>query len=313
MLTPPKPDDEAERLEALQALRVLDTPAEERFDRVTRMARRLFDVPIALVSLVDADRQWFKSCIGLGSSETSRDVSFCGHAILRDACFIVEDAQQDLRFADNPLVTGPPHVRFYAGWPLRAPGGARIGTLCLIDTRPRSFSATESDMLGDLAMLVERDLAADADATIDPLTGLSNRRGFEALAEPSLAFCAQLDLPVRLLTADIAALPLIEALHGREEAARAVGAVAEAMRQVFEDQHATSRLEDGLFVALMANPAPADAVEAVEQLQQRAAVLYGQRRTADCELALRVSACVVRPTPFDGVDQLLAHALDAVS
>ncbi|MFP5487048.1 MAG: GAF domain-containing protein, partial [Acidimicrobiia bacterium] len=115
MIPAPQLPDEALRLAALQGLAILDTPPEERFDRLTRLARRLFDVPVALVSLVDADRQWFKSCVGVGITESPRDVSFCGHAIADRSPLVVEDALLDERFADNPFVTGEMGVRFYAG------------------------------------------------------------------------------------------------------------------------------------------------------------------------------------------------------
>ncbi len=156
--SPDIPTNEAERLAALYALKVLDTPAEARFDRITRVAQRHFDVPIALVSLVDEERQWFKSCQGLDATETSRDISFCGHAILNDAILIVPDATEDPRFADNPLVTGSPKIRFYAGTPLHAPGGERVGTLCVIDTQLRAFGARDITMLRDLADCVEEEL-----------------------------------------------------------------------------------------------------------------------------------------------------------
>ena len=125
----PKPADEAARLDTLHSLSILDTPPEERFDRLTRLARRLFDVPIALVSLVDDDRQWFKSHAGLDVTQTSRDVSFCAHALLEGNTMVIQDALNDNRFHDNPLVTGTPGIRFYAGRPLTAPNGAPIGTL----------------------------------------------------------------------------------------------------------------------------------------------------------------------------------------
>lgn len=159
MKAPDLPTNETERLAALHALKVLDTPAEARFDRITRVVQRHFKVPIALVSLVDEGRQWFKSCQGLDVAETSRDVSFCGHAILNGEIMIVPDATEDPRFADNPLVTGSPKMRFYAGAPLRAPGGERVGTLCVIDTRRRAFGAEERAMLRDLADCVEEELA----------------------------------------------------------------------------------------------------------------------------------------------------------
>ncbi|MDP2169355.1 MAG: PAS domain S-box protein [Rhodocyclaceae bacterium] len=158
MLKPPIPANEIERLQALHALDVLDTPAEERFDRITRVAQRYFQVPIALVSIVDAQRQWFKSKRGLDACETSRGISFCGHAILADDIFHIPNALEDPRFADNPLVTGGPAIRFYAGAPLHAPNGQRIGTLCIIDDKPRQFTPVELSVLRDLADGVEAEL-----------------------------------------------------------------------------------------------------------------------------------------------------------
>jgi phosphoribosyl 1,2-cyclic phosphodiesterase/DNA-binding response OmpR family regulator len=155
----PLPFDEPERLRALRDAGVLDSPAEERFDRITRLARRVFDVPIALVSLVDAERQWFKSHQGLDVRETPREISFCAHAIHDDRVFIVPDALSDPRFADNPAVTGEIRARFYAGRPLRM-FGRRVGTLCLVDRRPRELRDDDVRALNDLAALVEEELAA---------------------------------------------------------------------------------------------------------------------------------------------------------
>lgn len=158
MIEPNFPADEKERLSALLELRILDTPAEERFDRITRIARDLFHVPIVLITLVDADRQWFKSRTGLEVSETPRAISFCGHAILGTDPFIVENALEDTRFADNPLVTGPPAIRFYAGVPLRSHSGKMLGTLCLIDPMPRRLDDDDGLRLRDLAAWAEREL-----------------------------------------------------------------------------------------------------------------------------------------------------------
>ncbi|MFP2911847.1 GAF domain-containing protein, partial [Pyxidicoccus sp. 3LFB2] len=158
MLPPSLPPDESRRLQALRNLCVLDTPAEERFDRIVRTAARLFGVPIALVSLLDEGRQWFKARVGLGATETPRDVSFCGHAILSSGTFVVPDAFLDARFHDNPLVVGAPFVRFYAGHPVRAPDGSRVGTLCLIDSTARDFSDVDRAALADLATWVELEL-----------------------------------------------------------------------------------------------------------------------------------------------------------
>jgi GAF domain-containing protein len=159
MQSPPNPPNEQQRLAALHALRILDTPPEERFDRITRTAQRLFDVPIALVSLVDANRQWFKSCYGLTVTETPRDVSFCGHAILGTELLVIENATQDLRFADNPLVTGGPEIRFYAGCPLRGPDGVMLGTLCVISPDVRRFTDADRHALRDLGAWAENELS----------------------------------------------------------------------------------------------------------------------------------------------------------
>jgi ribonuclease BN (tRNA processing enzyme)/DNA-binding response OmpR family regulator len=163
----PLPEDEVDRLETLRGMGVLDTPSEERFDRFTRIAAALFDVPVALVSLVDAERQWFKSHHGLDATETPREMAFCAHAILAGKPLVIPDAHRDPRFADNPLVTGPPHVRFYAGVPLRVGGdeggrGVPVGTLCLIDHRAREIEASKLALLGDMARLVEAELSSGA-------------------------------------------------------------------------------------------------------------------------------------------------------
>jgi signal transduction histidine kinase/ActR/RegA family two-component response regulator len=148
------PPDETERLAALQACELLDTAPEPGFDDLTALAALLADTPIALVSLIDRERQWFKSRVGLDACETSRDIAFCAHAILDDGPLVVPEALADARFFDNPLVTGAPRIRAYAGIPLRLPEGQRLGTLCAIDTRPRPFTAMQIEALQRLARQV---------------------------------------------------------------------------------------------------------------------------------------------------------------
>ena len=158
MTTYPIPPNENERLNVLHALNLLDTPPEEVFDRITRLVARVLDVPIALVSLVDTDRQWFKSRVGLDAIETPRELAFCAHAIVQTSPMIVPDATLDERFADNSLVTSNPNIRFYAGVPLRSVSGLSIGTLCAIDSKPRKLNADEINILIDLAAVISKEV-----------------------------------------------------------------------------------------------------------------------------------------------------------
>jgi phosphoribosyl 1,2-cyclic phosphodiesterase len=154
----PKPTDEDRRLAATRALGLWDTPPEERFDRITRVAAALFNVPIALIALMERDREWFKSCWGLEIREVLRDDSFCSHAIFERKPLVVSNALLDERFADNPYVTGYPGVRFYAGQPLILSNGCCVGTLCILDTKPRQLDDAGLFLLGDIAQFAIREM-----------------------------------------------------------------------------------------------------------------------------------------------------------
>jgi hypothetical protein len=151
-------DTEARRQRALDELGILDTPPDERIDRITRLAHDFFGVPMVSVSLLDHDRQWRKSQIGLDGDEAPREDSFCDATVARGRMLVVEDADTDPEFADNPFVTGDPHLKFYAGQPLEAPGGEHFGTLCIIDTKPRSLSDTDRTVLAELASWVQAEI-----------------------------------------------------------------------------------------------------------------------------------------------------------
>ena len=151
MQEPLLPVDEAIRIKTLRELNLLDTPAEERFDRLARITQHIFDVPSVLITLIDSDRQWLKSAIGVEIRETPRSISFCGHTILERNILVVSDTHLDHRFSDNPLVINAPHIRFYAGRPICATNGKALGTLCLVDSKPRHLEPDEASLLNDLA------------------------------------------------------------------------------------------------------------------------------------------------------------------
>lgn len=279
MIAAPTPDDESARLATLRVLQVLDTDPDERFDRITRMARRLFKVPIALISLVDADRQWFKSAQGLDVRETPRDVSFCGHAILSEDILLIPDSHRDPRFADNPLVTGPPHVRFYAGCPVRAPSGHRLGTLCLIDHAPRGFDVDDQATLHDLAYMVEQQFAGLYVAMVDELTGLANRRGFESQAGHVLALCQRNQWPATLLYFDLDGFKHVNDHYGHAEGDWALKSFADLLRFCLRASDVIARPGGDEFVVLLSGTAVAQRDHALERLavQMTALNLRAQR------------------------------------
>ena len=160
MISAPIPTDDERRLQALHEMLILDTPPEDRFDRVVQFAAEEFEMPIVLVSLVDAKRQWFKARVGLDVCETDRESSFCGHAIMQPEILVVQNALADPRFHDNPLVVGAPDIRFYAGAPLQLPGGEIVGTLCMIDRQPRTLDAVDMAIFASLGELVVSELIA---------------------------------------------------------------------------------------------------------------------------------------------------------
>ena len=150
----PLPGNETERLRMLELYHILDTAEEAAFDDITRLGAIVCDTPICLISLIDDKRQWFKSRVGLSATETSRDIAFCAHAILQDDVFEVEDALLDQRFAENPLVTSAPHIRFYSGAPLTVASGIALGTLCVIDHEPRQLTTQQTEGLKILRQMV---------------------------------------------------------------------------------------------------------------------------------------------------------------
>jgi diguanylate cyclase (GGDEF)-like protein len=271
---------EANRLQALEAYNVLDSESEDSFDRITRLASYALRVPIALVSLVDENRQWFKSRQGLGAEETPRDISFCTHAIQKNCPLVVTDATQDQRFRNNPLVKGDPNIRFYAGMPLCTPGGHNIGTLCVIDTMPRELSAAEIDVLSDLAKLVVDELELRQIATRDSLTGLHTRRSLETKAKREISRSRRYQRQLSCAILDIDHFKSINDRFGHPAGDAVLRAVAETCISAMRDADLVARLGGEEFVIMMPETSGEDALVVADRLRrliEGSPVNYGGR------------------------------------
>ena len=285
MEKPALPEDEPNRLASLQSFDVLDTPAEERFDRITRLAKALFDVPIALVSLVDEKRQWFKSRQGISACETSREMSFCGHAILRDEVLWIEDARREERFHDNPLVVGPPNIRFYAGCPLRDREGHRLGTLCVIDSEPRPRSAAQLQHLADLGRVAENELTSlqlgsnhlelvvrapeERKERLDEVTGVWNRAGMLEILAEGLDSCAQNGWAATILLCEIEGGASLGETWSDEGRDLILAEAAQILRGCIRAYDSVGRTGAGEFLLLLSGLAPHDAETRVAFFQKR--------------------------------------------
>ncbi len=307
MKTPDTPANEKERLKTLRSTNILDTDPEERFDRLTRMAQRVFGVSIALVSLVDENRQWFKSKMGLDACETGRDISFCGHAILGNDIFTIEDALEDERFADNPLVTGEPKIRFYAGAPLRYLDGSKLGTLCIIDQKPRILDEDDCTMLRDLAEMAEGELSAIQLATIDDLTKISNRRGFISLAQNSISLCARQDVPVSMVFLDLDKFKPINDQFGHAEGDHALIAFADLMRKSFRDSDVFARIGGDEFAVLLTNAEKDHAAEILARFHSQVDA-YNAQAKRGYDLCFSDGIVSMQPDQDSLVDDLLREA-----
>lgn len=311
MKKPDYPASEDTRLETLMALNILDTPPEERFDRLTRMAKRTFDVSMALVSLVDRDRQWFKSSCGLQASETARDISFCGHAICSDdQVYIICDASKDPRFADNPLVIGEPYIRFYAGVPLRAVNGEKLGTFCIIDTGPKNLDANDIEALCDLALMAERELSIVQLATVDDLTRIPNRRGFMVLANNILPYCSRHQVPACLMYFDLNSFKEINDTHGHAEGDQVLKVFANALQDTIRESDVIGRLGGDEFVCLLSNTDKSKAELVADRLKH---LVKEHCRCINLHYELTFSYGVVEYDPMNSENlETLLHEADVL-
>lgn len=307
MQKPAKPANEAARLGRLRGLNILDTLPEERFDRLTRLARRLFDVPIALVSLVDENRQWFKSAQGLDVTETSRDISFCGHTILGDGIMAIPDASLDERFHDNPLVMAEPNIRFYAGCPLILPDGNKLGTLCIIDSEARELCDYDKKLLSDLAGMAEQELAAIQLATIDELTGLSNRRGFETLSVYALELCRRVKKPISLMFFDLDNFKQINDQFGHAEGDQALNDFAHMLKNTYRNSDVLGRIGGDEFAVLLTAASEENLDTTLSRLQQ-AVDLYNTGSNNGYDIDYSVGAVEFDAICHNDIYELMAEA-----
>jgi diguanylate cyclase (GGDEF)-like protein len=308
--SPPTPIGEQRRGVELRSLEMLDTPAEERFDRITRLARRLFDVSIAAVTLIDADRAWLKSAQGMAGRDFERNTSFCAHAMLEAHDLVVEDATRDERFHENPHVTADGGIRFYAGHRLNGPDGHALGALCIANSRPRRFSLEDRDALRDLALIVEQELAvsrlgesqrelvrelddARRSALLDELTHAWNRRAMVEILERESARARRECASVAVAMIDIDHFKRVNDVHGHPAGDAVIRGAADRLRAAVRAHDAVGRYGGEEFMVVLGSARAADAAVIGERI--RAAVA----RSPIGEIAVTVSVGVATMAAAD--------------
>ncbi|MDR3502649.1 MAG: sensor domain-containing diguanylate cyclase [Legionella sp.] len=266
MIAPDIPENEAERLATLYKLQILDTEREERFDRLTRIACKLFGVPIAVISFLEAERQWMKSTQGFDIKEAARKTSFCGHVILSDEIMVVEDATKDIRFYDNPFVLGKPNFRFYLGCPLKIKT-YNVGVICLIDDKPRSIKEVDQKIVYDLADMVEMELESLHLAITDELTDISNRRGFLKLADYLFQKYQRENKIFNLLFFDLDKFKQINDQFGHAEGDRVLKIFSNCLLKNFQCHDVIARLGGDEFCVLCSGLNQSDVSGIIQHLR----------------------------------------------
>jgi diguanylate cyclase (GGDEF)-like protein len=259
--------DEEGRIAALERYQVLDTPPEAPFEKITSLVQSVLQVPICAVSLVDRERQWFKSIQGLDARETPRSISFCTHTIKTDEPLIVPDALDDPRFATSPLVVGPPDIRSYAGVPLQTPDGFNVGALCAIDTAPRHFSEAQIGILKSFASLVIDELELRRIAERDHLTHALTRRGFIEQMKKEIARFRRHGRESVLVLMDIDHFKSVNDRFGHPAGDEVLKAISAACRQHLRENDVFGRLGGEEFGILLTETEAAGGLSAVEKLR----------------------------------------------
>jgi len=297
MLADLKLRDEPARQAALNRYQVLDSATERPFENIVSMVEEILEVPISAVSLVDADRQWFKAQRGLDVSETGRDVAFCHYAIQQSDPMIVSNAQEDPWFRNNPLVTGAPHIRAYAGAPLQTPDGFQIGTLCAIDTKPREFQPHEIKVLESFARLVVDELELRVQACSDVLTGAMTRRCWMNAAEEEIRRAVRNDEMLAVVMLDIDRFKTVNDTHGHPFGDKVIQAVANACQSALRSGSKLGRIGGEEFAILLTESNLEQAVMVAERCRDAIANLRMVAPNGD----------MVRPTASFGVAPLFSY------
>ncbi|MGV8988819.1 MAG: diguanylate cyclase [Cypionkella sp.] len=306
-----KPDqklnDEEGRLAAVRRYDVLDTAPEEPFDKLTELVRTVLGVPISAVTLIDAERQWFKSIAGLAACETSREISFCSHAIKHRKPMMVPDATLDVRFANNPLVTGSPLVRSYLGIPLETPDGYNVGALCAIDTKPRTFSAKEIALLTTFAKLVLNELELRQIAMSDGLTGAMSRRAWVEAAAKELARCRRDGTEASIILFDIDHFKRVNDVYGHPSGDVVLRTLAQRCFGTLRKSDMLGRIGGEEFAVLLPGTAAEGASELAERLRKQFADTPVDVNLNAVHVTASFGICSLRSS-MDGVDAWLAAA-----
>jgi diguanylate cyclase (GGDEF)-like protein len=298
---------EQERLEALARYDVLDTPREEAFDRITRLVRKIFDVPMAVVSLIDGHRQWHKACDGLVPGEAPRQDTFCTYTIAQEQPVIVPDALKDPRFAANPYVVGAPHVRFYAGIPLRTDDGHNIGTLCAIDVKPRELTPDQIELLSDLARIAMDELELRRLAMNDGLTGALSRRAFKETAQRECQLAQRHHHELSCVTLDLDHFKSINDRYGHAFGDTVLAQAVASCARELRDTDYIGRLGGEEFAVLLPHTPKSGALDVAEKLRRAVGNLTLESGTEPVRVTASFGVAALDPKTRDG-ETLLQHA-----
>jgi diguanylate cyclase (GGDEF)-like protein len=302
------PSLEAERVASLRRHGILDASSDRDLDRIVGLARVMLGVKMAAISLVDRDRQCFLSRQGLHSSETSRDVSFCTHTIQTEAPMVVTDAALDPRFLENPMVTGDPRIRFYAGVPLVSSDGHALGALCALDPSPKPISTEQLAGLQELAGLAMDQIELRRQAALDPLTGVLNRGTFDRLAAAEVAEAHALGTSLVALMVDADHFKAINDTYGHSVGDMALRRLAETLELAVRRTDYVARYGGEEFCVLLPSAGPRDAIQIAERI--RAMLTEMTVPTVNGPLILTVSIGIGVLAPTDGTVETMLLAAD---